>query len=605
MNVNVPFPLSAIRIISQPKSKQIRNVYEKVSCEIVERLPAWGSTLSDEDASEILAALKMHPTTPCYRSELLLFAQQFIDVVKSLSPTQSAPAVPVAADEVKAEDPLARASKLGFKAINEVWDAKAYKYKIVESVTPTDKADELNQYVFVVRGRIDKDTTKTIYHVDIKSEILRDVLRNVLKDAHAVSTKENDLSVEQNLLYHYIPELELCRSWNGIDVLDHNIATHYSPPATEPTSRVGEEKTANSGFIYWKLECRYRDFDGKEYGNVPIELGIPKFRGAKRIDLLEAFPLQHHPESLTLKADLIETGRKFMSLNGSHHRQYNGLAFFMDDGVPVEFNVDDRVMIDAEFFQKINPNYSRLKITEPVNSLAEIGLFDTWVDFSNICDPASNYDQVGSQASGPAPAVAIYAHSQLGLAILPTDVKLITKPEDLYQWSILTAGKSALFNRQLSKHSTGAYIDLCNGVGIHFEAVLAEGAADYEQETRLITTSAALDAPEKSRDYSSRDIRTFQLSAKEWRERSNAELARREALEIELMRIKAENAELLTEMKARRETEATRTQDLEKAQEILLITSTMLQERASKASEDSEKITHAATSLKLGSNPCM
>ncbi|KFZ02190.1 hypothetical protein V500_00387 [Pseudogymnoascus sp. VKM F-4518 (FW-2643)] len=181
--------------------------------------------------------------------------------------------------------------------------------------------------------------------------------------------------------------------------------------------------------------------------------------------------------------------------------------------------------------------------------------------------------------------LASHIHSQLGLAILPIDVKLITKPDDLYQWSILTAGKAALFNKQLSKHSTGAYIDLCNGVGVHFVAVLAEGAANYEQETRFTTTS------------------TFQLSAKEWRERSNAELARREALEIELMRIKTENAELLTEMKALRETEATRTQDLEKAREILTITSRILQERASKASEDSQKITHAAAYLKLGSSP--
>ncbi|KFZ24935.1 hypothetical protein V502_00586 [Pseudogymnoascus sp. VKM F-4520 (FW-2644)] len=133
--------------------------------------------------------------------------------------------------------------------------------------------------------------------------------------------------------------------------------------------------------------------------------------------------------------------------------------------------------------------------------------------------------------------LASHIHSQLRLAMLPTDVKLITKPEDLYQWSILTAGKAALFNKQLSNHSTGAYIDLSNGVGVHFKAVLAEGAANYEQETRLTTTGAALDAPpgaanyeqekqlvttsiafdavEKSREYPSSDTITFQLSAKD------------------------------------------------------------------------------------------
>ncbi|KFY17814.1 hypothetical protein V492_00370 [Pseudogymnoascus sp. VKM F-4246] len=197
--------------------------------------------------------------------------------------------------------------------------------------------------------------------------------------------------------------------------------------------------------------------------------------------------------------------------------------------------------------------------------------------------------------------LANHIHFQLGLTILPTDVKLITKPEDLYQWSISTAGKAALFNKQLSKHSTGAYIDLCNGVGVHFKAVLGKGAADYDPEMRLVKTIAAFDAPEKSREYPSSDTITVQLSAKEWREKFNAEVAIREALEIEMIGIKVENSELLTDIKALREAEVMRT---EEAREFLQLTSRILQERALKASEDSQKITQAATCLKLGSNPC-
>ena len=162
-----------------------------------------------------------------------------------------------------------------------------------------------------------------------------------------------------------------------------------------------------------------------------------------------------------------------------------------------------------------------------------------------------------------------------------------------------------MFNKQLSKHSTGAYIDLCNGVGVHFKAVLGKGAADYDPEMRLVTTIAAFDAPEKSREHPSSDEITFQLSAKEWREKFNAEVAIREALEIEMMGIKVENTELLTDIKALREAEVTRIEELEKAREFLQITSRILQERALKASEDSQKITQASTSLTLGSNPCM
>jgi hypothetical protein len=75
--------------------------------------------MSDEDASEILAAMKMHPTSPDpHRSELLSFAQEFLDVVKSLNATQSTTAPPASADEVKAEDPPERFQT--YKTVNEV-----------------------------------------------------------------------------------------------------------------------------------------------------------------------------------------------------------------------------------------------------------------------------------------------------------------------------------------------------------------------------------------------------------------------------------------------------------------------------------------------------
>ncbi|KFY67829.1 hypothetical protein V497_00191, partial [Pseudogymnoascus sp. VKM F-4516 (FW-969)] len=130
--------------------------------------------------------------------------------------------------------------------------------------------------------------------------------------------------------------------------------------------------------------------------------------------------------------------------------------------------------------------------------------------------------------------LANHIHSQLGLAILPIDVKLITKPEDL-------------------KHSTGAYIDLCSGVGVHFKAVLGKGAAGYDPEMRLVTSIAPFDAPEKSREHPSSDAITFQSSANEWREKFNAEVAIREALGIEMIEIRGENATLLTEIQSLRE----------------------------------------------------
>jgi hypothetical protein len=87
------------------------------------------------------------------------------------------------------------------------WDDKAYKYSIEESPKSVDEANELDQYMFVVRARIgqylrskqtpcthedilDKKASANTVYIDIKSEWLRDVLRTVLKGVHGISAKE-------------------------------------------------------------------------------------------------------------------------------------------------------------------------------------------------------------------------------------------------------------------------------------------------------------------------------------------------------------------------------------------------------------------------------
>ena len=72
--------------------------------------------------------------------------------------------------------------------------------------------DNLDQYVFVVRGRVgmysleakviyiltipkDKKSKETTYFVDVKSFMLRDALREVLHDVPGISIMEEKLSV--------------------------------------------------------------------------------------------------------------------------------------------------------------------------------------------------------------------------------------------------------------------------------------------------------------------------------------------------------------------------------------------------------------------------
>jgi len=62
--------------------------------------------------------------------------------------------------------------------------------------------------------------------------------------------------------------------------------------------------------------------------------------------------------------------------------------------------------------------------------------------------------------------------AKLGILIEPVEVRLITSSNDPYTWQILPE-KQHLFKKHLSKHSIGAYRELCRGIDVLFEAVLA------------------------------------------------------------------------------------------------------------------------------------
>lgn len=122
---------------------------------------------------------------------------------------------------------------------------------------------------------------------------------------------------------------------------------------------MGEEKKTNQGVEYFELQCQYLDFDGKVFGAVTERLAIQKFRGARRINTLDTFPIQFHLNS-EIRGSLAARGQKFVDLIGSHHRHYHGHAFFQRKEGVVRMHVNSRIVIDAEEFRKSNPNYPRL-----------------------------------------------------------------------------------------------------------------------------------------------------------------------------------------------------------------------------------------------------
>ncbi|KAK5071431.1 hypothetical protein LTR70_010555 [Exophiala xenobiotica] len=268
-----------------------------------------------------------------------------------------------------------------------------------------------------------KAETRSIVYVDIKLPGLRDILRAVLKDIKWVSLADDKPSFEQNLLFHYLPELEEYRasatkvgahdstSLKALDLLICTIKdrSKASSERLDPLLRegkitydllwalfkanshvittcpgsgqvrclqynVGEEKKTEQGVEYFELQCQYLDFDGKVFGTVTERLPVERFHGARPITALDIYPLYFHPTPNKIMQSLIERGRKFISLMGSHHRTYDGVAFRrVKDGL-VRKSVQSKIMIDTDQFRKTIPSYARIIIKK-----TEEGFFSDFI----------------------------------------------------------------------------------------------------------------------------------------------------------------------------------------------------------------------------------
>ncbi|KAI1955153.1 hypothetical protein LOZ58_006845 [Ophidiomyces ophidiicola] len=303
------------------------------------------------------------------------------------------------------------AQKPGFKKVMEVWNEKLSRYITVEPVK-SSLADDLNQYVFTAREFTKKYSDTSTTYIDVKSNELRDILRGVLRDVRATSLMEERPSIEQNILFHFLPELKNHAeklqgegevAANGFEhllllieyVSDTYAATKqhlesllkcgqitypllwtlFKPGCHVYTTCLGSGKSRcvifdagdnakEKGVYYFNMECRYLDHDGQVFGEAGTELGIVKFRGAKKIHSLDAFPLQYHPDHKQVRDGLIECGRKFCEIisgfDGNpmlHLHHCKGNAFITKARSPIRLNIDSWVAIDAAFFREMEPNY--------------------------------------------------------------------------------------------------------------------------------------------------------------------------------------------------------------------------------------------------------
>ncbi|KAJ6587644.1 P-loop containing nucleoside triphosphate hydrolase protein [Mycena vulgaris] len=93
-------------------------------------------------------------------------------------------------------------------------------------------------------------------------------------------------------------------------------------------------------------------------GRISTCVYLPYFKGATRINSLDAFPLKFHPGEAQLREEITRRGQKWVKLIGVHHMEYSGIAALKDACNIVRHNVDGRIMVDRATFRRLNPNYS-------------------------------------------------------------------------------------------------------------------------------------------------------------------------------------------------------------------------------------------------------
>lgn len=304
------------------------------------------------------------------------------------------------------------------------------------------------------------------------------MLKEALKDVKTVNIRSDKPTLEPNLLFNYLPDLdellqkerahpEETQNKNRIthlSILIEYLNTDYAPvakilyPLLEhheitydllwalflPNTLVyticagsneprclkldcGQHKQDMRRGKWFQLDCHYVDYDGKTFGEAKAVIEIPAFTGSTRIDSLPAFPLAYHHDEEQVREKLIARGRRFGTFRGTHYKFYEGLAFFKKKKSLVRVNVRARVMVDSLTFRKMNPGYSM----SPVKS--GMGL-----QFAAMGDENSDNDDDDGDDDGGQNSIPSFGGGTLAKPLNPISIDLArsalsSRPQRLYK----------------------------------------------------------------------------------------------------------------------------------------------------------------------------
>jgi hypothetical protein len=235
--------------------------------------------------------------------------------------------------------------------------------------------------------------------LQINSQHLKDILKDVIKEFPGLSFQTKDITIDApyRVLYHYRDEIEKAGEKleaeeasehldllldfideefkdviEGVDNLKEQglisyeyLWTVFRPGSTVHAMVYGQPRAftlINYGYSCdppgLQLSLNFVDFDGDTFGTRSTSRMVPAFAGAQSIAGLVAYPMECHPDPITLRTQLIDRGRSMEKHAGMHFRSYSGIALEQVRGGFDRYNIDGRVVVDTKTFHRLNANHA-------------------------------------------------------------------------------------------------------------------------------------------------------------------------------------------------------------------------------------------------------
>ncbi|KAH8596023.1 hypothetical protein B0O99DRAFT_511005 [Bisporella sp. PMI_857] len=324
---------------------------------------------------------------------------------------------PATINKAKQAKKKTASGKLEYRRVDHLWNKTNHRFELSDTVEQVKSTND-DKYLFHVRRTFTWEGEYRRTFIDVKSPELKEALRDVMDGIKGLSLVEETPAVDPKMLFIYLEDLrQHCKAlkhkkitvkkgkkkaqkhintkWKHLKVLlkylDKDYADTkktlypmleaglitfdllwalYKPNDIVYTTTYGSTDEPRAYKIeqtemyesmtkgpWYDVEGKYLEYDGKTWGMGTMSTDVSSFKGAKKIDSLACYPIRYHKNEANLRAELIERGKKFVSLQGVKYRAHQGMAYYKKKRQIVKVNINGRIMVDPAIHRRLNPNY--------------------------------------------------------------------------------------------------------------------------------------------------------------------------------------------------------------------------------------------------------